>query len=222
MLNLIKLSLLGLTIFVSTFAWAERVFVKAGNIYYAQKNKPTLQITHSGKDSGPILSPNHDVIAFIREGNQPIPSGCYDTVSTNETYPGQIWIYDVEKKTERLLVANNFNCDKPQEKIVDPHGLQFSPNSKQLYFLTSAWTTSGALHSVNIEDNQQHYLIPANSLEVVMKGQYQGNVLVRQHRYFIGGGSYDWIWLFTPEGKEQGPLGDDISPSQREYLDMML
>ena len=29
--------------------------------------------------------------------------------------------------------------------------------------------------------------------------------------YFIGGGSYDWYWLLTPEGKEIGPLGDESS-----------
>ena len=76
---------------------------------------------------------------------------------------------------------------------------------------TYAWTTSNALHAVNIADAKQRYLLPANSLAVATDEEYKGNLILNQHRYFIGGGSYDWYWLFTPEGKEIGPLGEEPS-----------
>lgn len=30
---------------------------------------------------------------------------------------------------------------------------------------------------------------------------------MEQHHYFIGGGSYDWLYVVTPNGEEVGPLG---------------
>jgi len=52
----------------------------------------------------------------------------------------------------------------------------------------------------------------------VSKGQYKGYLIVNQHRYFIGGGSYDWYWLFSPAGKEAGPFGETISEDQRKFV----
>ena len=143
-----------------------------------------------------------------------MPSDCRSLSNTPISYDEQIWIVNIEHKKERLLVDHHFSCDKPTEVIIDPNHLMFSPDGKTLYFLTSAWVTSSALHAVNIEDAKQRYLLPANSLNVVAYGEYKGNLIVNQHRYFINGGSYDWYWLFTPEGKEIGPLGEKSSINQ--------
>jgi hypothetical protein len=32
--------------------------------------------------------------------------------------------------------------------------------------------------------------------------------VVSQHRYFLAGGSYDWYWLVTPEGREVQAVGE--------------
>ncbi|PYO88565.1 MAG: hypothetical protein DMD66_07250 [Gemmatimonadetes bacterium] len=44
------------------------------------------------------------------------------------------------------------------------------------------------------------------------RGSYAGALLVEQHRYFVGGGSYDWVYLIGPDGKEIGTLGDQSEP----------
>lgn len=194
------------------------VFSKEGNVYYTVTPGHTIQITHSGKDSNPILSSDKKWIAFVRIGNQRIPESCGS--NTAKTYGNQIWIYNTATRNEKLLVANNFQCNKPEKQIIDPSELTFSPDSKILYFLTSAWTTSGALHGVNIDGTRQHYIVPANSLEVITKGTYKGYLIVNQHRYFIPpGGSYDWYWLVSPDGKDEGPLGEKITSAQRNFLE---
>ena len=87
----------------------------------------------------------------------------------------------------------------------------FSPDSKTVYFVGSAWVTTGALHGVNIDGSNERFIEGANTLEkVIDKGDYKGDLVISQHRYFLGGGSYDWYYVFTPEGKEVGPLGDDL------------
>ena len=194
------------------------VFSKSGNIYYILTPDHSMQITHSGKDSDPALSLDKKWISFVRIGNQIIPKGCEGNTETN--YANQIWIYDIATKKERLLVANNFQCNNPKKQIIDPSGLTFSPDSKILYFITYAWTTSGALHSVNIDGTHLRYIAPANSLEVITKGRYKGYFIVSEHRYFIPpGGTYDWYWLVTPDGKDDGPLGEDVTNEQRNFLE---
>ncbi len=191
------------------------VFTKTGNIYYKQPSGHIVQITYSGRDSSPILSMNKKMIAFIRTGNQIIPKKCDSDIK----YGNQIWIYDLSTKKERLLVANNFECDEPENKIIDPNDLHLSPDNKTLYFITSAWTTSGALHGVDIDHALQHYIMPANEFKIVSKGENKGYLIVNQHRYFIGGGSYDWYWLMSPEGNEEGPLGPEITKDQIDFIE---
>lgn len=190
---------------------AAKTFIKDGNIYFVQENNKTLQLTHNGLANSALLSPDQKSIVFIKMGKDMIPELCRDFADTNYNYEKQIWILDIKSKKERLLVKNNFACDKPMEMILDPHQLTFAPDSKTLYFLTYAWTTSNALHAVKLSDSTQHYILPANSLAVVQDGDYKGDLIINQHRYFISGGSYDWYWLFTPEGKEIGPLGEKPS-----------
>ena len=60
---------------------------------------------------------------------------------------------------------------------------------------------------------------PGLDLEVVGAGEYRDCLLVRQHRYFIGGGSYDWFWLLRPDGKEVGPVGGDTENFKATYLE---
>jgi hypothetical protein len=194
------------------------VFSKGGNIYYIQSPHHTIQITYSEKDSDPVLSLDKKLIAFVRIGNQIIPKGCNGDTETK--YGNQIWIYNLETRKEKLLIANNFQCNEPKKQIIDPSELTFSPDSKNLYFLTSAWTTSGALHGVNIDGTHQRYIAPANSLEVIIKGTYKGYFIVNEHRYFIPpGGTYDWYWLVTPDGKDDGPLGEEVTSEQRNFLE---
>lgn len=191
------------------------LFVKEGNIYYTKNSGRTIQITHSKKDSSPIFSINQEKIAFVRTGNEIVPATC----DADTRYGNQVWIYDFSTKKERLLVANNFKCDEPKKKIIDPTDLCFSPANKSLYFITSAWTTSGALHKVDINNAHQHYIAPANEFEIVSKGENKGDLIVYQHRYFVGGGSYDWYWLLNSEGKEEGAIGPEITKDQRDFIE---
>jgi len=150
-----------------------RIFVEQGNIYYILGDNKKNQVTNIGKDHSPRLSPDKKIIAFIRTTNISIPKTCAYFVDTGSDYTKQIWTYDIATKKERLLVKNNFLCDEPKKMIVDPNDLQFSPDGKTLYFFTSAWTTSGALHAINIDGAKLRYVTPALSYEVIHGYQRQ-------------------------------------------------
>ena len=186
-----------------------------------------------------VLSPDGKIIAFIKSTKNIIPNDCQtfsnsdanpaiDPVTgltidsdqdKNADYAQQIWIYDVKSKKEHLLVGSNFSCKNPEKQMLDPQQLQFSPNGKKLYFMATGWVTSAALHVVNVDGKNEHYLIPANKYSIVPKGQYKGCIIAWQHRYFIAPGSYNWYSLYSPSGKKIGSLGREVTKDQKEYLE---
>ena len=137
----------------------------------------------------------------------------------NTDYAQQIWIYDVKSKKQKVLVHANFACNDPEKQILDPQELKFSPDGKKLYFMTTGWVTSAALHVVSVDGKQEHYLIPANDYSIIPKGQYKGYIIAWQHRYFIAPGSYNWDSLYAPSGKKIGSLGKEVTKDQMDYLE---
>jgi Tol biopolymer transport system component len=129
---------------------ASVVLEKAGEIYYQHADVPPIQLTHTGQNYTPVLSPNEKLIAFVRIGKTAMSERCTHFANTRTANGEQIWVIDIEQHQEKLLVESHYSCNTPTDMIVDPQDLAFSPDSKTLYFTTSAWTTSGALHAVEV------------------------------------------------------------------------
>lgn len=202
-----------LTLILSPCAFAKmhsiHVFARTGNIYYAGDDKQIIQLTHMGMDHDPVLSPDKKNVAFIRTSKDIIPPRCGDFADTQSRYSEQIWSIDLNNNTSHLLVNHHFSCGTPTDMIVDPKYLKFSPDNKRLYFLTSAWVTSGALHVININGGKPRYLQPANSFDVIKHGKYKGKLVIQQHQYASSGSSYEGCWLYTSEGKKVRRLSEN-------------
>ncbi len=149
--------------------------------------------------------------AFLRDSTN---IATFFAMESSDLLSQQIWLIERESDEEWLLVEDGV----PQSssgaldienliQLIDERSLTFSPDGDRLYFLAQAWATSAALHVVDIESRTRSFLLPANRLvAVIPSGDYADHLVVQQHRYFLGGGSYDWYWLFTPEGREVGPV----------------
>ncbi|HVF72626.1 MAG TPA: hypothetical protein VM940_13565 [Chthoniobacterales bacterium] len=196
---------------VATSAFAQSVSVQNGNIQYTDKSGATTALTSSGRDSNPILAPDGKWVAFVRkiDGNK-IASGA------DESDPSELWQVGIDGKQPTMLIRCR-EAAKPESLIAGFDSLQFSTNGKLLYFVTPAWATSGAIHVVDTTNRKERYLFPGSELKVVPAGEYKDCLLVQQHRYFIGGGSYDWFWLFRPDGKEVGPVGETTEVFDSTY-----
>lgn len=170
-----------------------------------EKDERILQLTRNAKLTDLIESPDGKWIAFVKKSNYIIPSNCFYFSEKGER-ADEIWIVNTKEMTKKLLVAPHFSCGDVSRVIIDPHNLQFSPNSKTLYFETSAWVTSGAIHAVDADGNHLRFVTDGSELRVVQSGPYKGNIIVNQHRYRFKDdnplGSYNWDWLFTPTGKQ--------------------
>jgi len=178
-------------------------YAKHGNIFFYSNNQhKVLQLTHDGIDKDPVLSPNREWLVFIRKTNHVMSDNCAAFAETGSKYSDEIWVYDFKKMQLHRLVKNNFLCNHPTKMIVDPQDLLFSPDSKTVYFETSAWATSDAIHAINPNGKKLRLVTDANEYHVIQHGIYKGDLVVNQHRYHSKGGSYDWDWLFSPGGKQ--------------------
>jgi len=170
-----------------------------------EKNKKIDQLTHGAKLTDLIESPDNQWIAFVKSSKKIIPKSCAFSLTTTN-YADEIWMINVHTMQKKLLVAENPDCDNPEKTIIDPNDLQFSPDSKTLYFATSAWATSGAIHAIDSDGKNLRFITAGNEYHVITHGKYSGDLIVNQHRYRFKGdtplGSYDWDWLFTPAGKQ--------------------
>jgi hypothetical protein len=200
---------IGLAAFVPAFG--QTVSVKDGDIQFTDKSGKTTALTSSGRDSDPILAPDGKWIAFVRK-----VEGRKIATGSEEMEPTELWQIRVDGKEPSMLVRCR-DSEKMESVIGGFETLQFSTDGKLLYFVTPAWATSGAVHVVDTTKRKERYLFPGNNLKVVPVGEYKDCLLVQQHRYFVGSGSYDWFWLLRPDGKEVGPVGEDTSNFDGTY-----
>jgi hypothetical protein len=180
--------------------------VYAQNIQRKKENDAKIsQLTKDAKLIDLTESPDRKWIVFVKKSNYTIPSNCFYFSEKGEQ-ADEIWIVDTKKITKKILVAPHFSCKNVSNVIIDPHNLRFSPDSKTLFFETSAWVTSGAIHAVDIDGNHLRFVTDGSELRVVQSGPYKGDIIVSQHRYRFKGdtplGSYNSDWLFTPTGKQ--------------------
>jgi len=182
-------------------------FEKENNIfYYSRDEDKVLQLTSGGKNSASVLSPNGKWIAYVKRSKNIMPIDCAHSVNLNSQYANELWVIDLSNRTQQLLVKNNFSCDDPKKMIVDPKNLQFSPDNKTLYFQTTAWETSDAIHAVTVSTGSLRFVTDGNQYHVIQTGKYRGDLIANQYRYHfkddMPSSSDHWDWLFTPAGKQ--------------------
>jgi len=190
-----------LWVFLVAQVHAQKVSIQNGNVCLSNGGK-TKTLTNSGCDSEPVLSPDAKWIVFVR--TTPAKKTSTESGEANAT---ELWQIRSDGKDPIVLVRSR-RSDKMEANLDGLSEPRFSSNGKLVYFLSDAWATSEALHVVDTTNGKEHFVCPALEFEVVPSGEYCDHLLVQQHRYFIGGGSYDWFWLLKPDGKEIGPVGE--------------
>ena len=156
-------------------------------------------------DSGLVYSMDSSVVAFVKSTpGRLVPTGQESVEAT------ELWIAKRDGSKPHRLVTGHPAKDM-RFVLAGLHSPAFSVDGDRVFFLSDAWVTSDALHVVSVKTLKEHYVAPANSLEVVRGGRYQSCLLVEQHRYWMAGGSFDWLWLIAEFGRDIGPVADTDS-----------
>ena len=212
---------------VYPLAEAASVYVKNGNIVYVNDGI-TKQLTSSGRDERPVLDPKGEWVYFVRSyegkwvGQKYYPP--QGAIIEDRILREKLWRVKKDGTNSSML----FRAKKGRDVLAGDCGcaiasiwnIQFSPSGDKVYFEAADWTTSNGLHVMDADGSHEKLLGGGNDTRIVLfsgsasgekHNNYRGYIVTQQHRYRLFGGSYDWYFLFTPDFKEVGPLGDDVA-----------
>ena len=213
-------SVLAVLLSTTINAGAASVEVKGGNVYVTQDGHQS-QITKSGKDANPALSPDGKRVMFTRLGN-PESTGSQGDCKSGAMADELRWIR-VDGSGEELLYRGHDGKD-PKDTICDFSHKQFTSDGRYIFFLSPAWAVSAALHRFDTRTKTLAFVMDANDVIVLndcKKAENRDSLVVQRHRYFVVAGSYDWYWLFDRAGKnERGPIGEyESEKAVRDAID---
>jgi hypothetical protein len=209
---LLAASLLILLFALPAQARGPAVIEEKGDLVLVEATGEKRKLTSSGQDVQPSLAPDGKALVFVRKG-----SGGKLQSASGEVDANEIWWRDMVSGKSRRLVRSSASGD-PKKFLGALQAPQFSPDGKTVFFLSAAWVTSGAVHAVDVATGAIRFVAAGNSLEVIPRGEHRGRLIVQVHKYFLGGGSYDWFWLLEPDGREVGPIGEDERSFRELYL----
>ena len=185
--------------------------IEDGNVVLTKDGSRT-PLTALGRDSEAVLSPDGQWVYFTRtaEAGKRSDDDEFPDCTTLSS-PDELRRIRIDGTDETLLTAGRPGSE-PTEALCGFFDKQFSADGATLFFLSPAWTTSGALHALSLDSRATRYVIPANTYAVLSwctSKKLADAIVVEQHRYFELGGSFDWYWLFDPTGRtEIGPVGE--------------
>lgn len=185
-----------------------KAYAKAGRLYVVGTTGKAAPLPGFSKVKDAVLSPDGTRIAFIKgTAGKAIPTGGR-TGSAD-----QLWLVDANGAHPTLLAAAK-NAPDVKNILAGLTAPCFSPSGQAIYFLSQAYAVSDAVHVVDLRTRAVRFVCPGNTVEVVSKGVFKGDLIVQQHRYFAGGGTFDWYWIVDARGKDVNPIGTEAQLRQ--------
>ena len=147
-------------------AAATRVHSVAGNVVVERDGQP-VQLTHSGRDIEPVLSPDGTFVVYTRLAHPPGTDGADQGPDCGQSATlDSIRMIKVDGSGDSEIVKGRA-ADEPQAELCDFQAKQFSADGSRLFFLSAAWATSGAVHVYDFAQHSQRFVLPGNDLIVL-------------------------------------------------------
>jgi hypothetical protein len=196
------LYLLFLFLMIPVVANAQKVTVQNGNLILQSHDGKETILTHSGRDTEPALSPDGKWIVFVRQyPGKPGPWG-----------PGtELRIIRTEGTGERVIVKDGAVSGR-NKFLSSLNSPQFLNDSRRVAFHSGWAATHGSVHVVDIKTGAIRFVSGGNSVCSVnsddYKDKYKDYLIIKIRRYFFAGGSYEFYYLVSIDGKVGAPVGD--------------
>lgn len=173
------------------------VSVRSGRLLLTYPHHAPVAVGGVGTASEPCLSPDGRHVAFIKA----VPGASIDT-GGGSSDPNQLWVLDTATRKATCLVKSR--SDDDMTRILA--GLSrpaFSADGREVFFQSSAWAVSDAVHAVSLATRRVRFVCDGSSFSVIRRGSHRGMLLVEKHKYRSGeGGASDAVWLVAPSGRE--------------------
>lgn len=180
-----------------------------GNLVMCSADDVRTELTTSGKDAEPTLSPDGTRVAFIRlVGTERVSLGGSDSVDIRDA---RVMVMTLADKSEREVAKNGACTSLAHPLWIDDghlalhaHGLDApTPHNKSVCFLD---LKSGKVTRVA---DESLCVMPLRA------GRYRGNAFVDGGRFVPGQGTIDWYAVVAPDGTKQKTFAEN--PFRRDY-----
>jgi hypothetical protein len=137
-------------------------------------------------------SPEGNLVAAI------VPT---EGVSANSSDTDKATLYLIDRASGKIepLFAQRGSND-PRRSYQRPLHAVFSVDGTSLFVEVAAWTTSDAIHRIDLADKTDHFVIDGNSCDLITGGRWRGNLMVWRHRHRHGG-SFDVAQVISTHGR---------------------
>lgn len=144
------------------------VYETQGNIFIKFEDK-TTQLTKTGTDSEPILSPDGRWVAFNREIEEKVKE-CKEN-DMWECPSDELWIFNLKARSERMLLQPREYAPKVKaEEVIEKfYRKMFSPDNTTIYFSTPTYATASAIHAVDVEGKNLRFITAGHLVRVVQR-----------------------------------------------------
>ena len=204
---------------------------KAGDLYLKAANKE-VRLTYTGLNKSPVIHPSGEWIYYIKTTEANPDNGDMGSVDPPKGYMGsyvfkeEIWKMKMSGESKSFV----YKSPKPPEAnqtwytLSSIDNIKFSPSGDKLYFQSDPYTVTGTMWGMDSNGSNAQCMSSGYSYRIIKSNtdgtdnKYKGYLIIKQHRYFTFGGSYEWWWLFDPDFKEIGPIGDNL-PNDISFID---
>ncbi|MEG3145993.1 hypothetical protein U1839_15135 [Sphingomonas sp. RT2P30] len=113
-----------------------------------------------------------------------------------------LWLTDIRTGARRMVVRGD-NRPSPGADSTAFWGPHFSMDGKSVYLSVVAGEVSAGTFRVDLRTGARRFMTLGGGVVGVMRtGPYAGCLLVKQHRYWAKGGSYNPVLLLRHAGKQ--------------------
>lgn len=179
-------------------------FAKDKNIYVTKTDGKIEQVTYTGKDINSLISPDKNVVYFIRQtGN----FGEYEYEGVEQLAIMQVDLKSL--KEEKLTDTVYYEDRKSTAKIHQVEGFALSQDGRFILFVAQKWSTSGVLVRIDTKTRKMTELTHGDSFELLKDGKYKNHIIVNRSSIKTNA-SREWSnWLMDIDGKVIKEIGDD-------------
>ncbi len=179
---------------------AQRAVEEGGNVILLDPDGFRRQVTSSGRDYDPSLSPDRSRIIFAHRvrGSLDNPDTLVSELWIAEATSG--WRPHIVFRTPVKIEGQSFSA------FFSP---QLSPDNRYAYFLIPFASVTEGVVRLDLPSGKTAFVVAAMRFWVVPGGQYSGDLIAQVRKAKVGAGYYYWFYLFSPDGKELGLIGPD-------------
>lgn len=188
---------------IPSVASAHKVTVQNGNLIIQNHDGKETVLTHAGQDTEPALSPDGQWVVFVRQyPDKPGPWG-----------PGtELRVIRTEGTGERVIVKDGAASGQ-NNFLSSLNSPQFLNDSRRVAFHSGWAATHGSVNVVDIKTGFIRFVSEGNSVCVVNSDEYKDKfkdyLIIKIRNYFFAGGSYEFYYLVSLDGKVGAPVGDN-------------